>query len=110
MPSSLMTSTTSGWRCDSAREPADLASSPTRSANACAICERPAFPMQTKRTRSAGNGRLGGGKDELGPRRSAESERERLDGFGNEPVEEKGSAPVRDLDQARLAQHLEVVR
>src|SRR5438067_494056 len=81
---------------------------PARSANACAICERPAFPIQTKRTFSAGNGRLRD-EDELGPRRAAEREGKRLDRLGDEPIEEERPALARDFDQASLAQDLEVV-
>src|SRR6476660_4852039 len=110
MPTSRITSTTSGGRCASAGEPRDRTSSPARSAKACAICERPAFPMQTKRTLSAGNGALRGREHELWLRGTAERERERFHSLGNEPVEGKGASPVRDLDQAGLAQDLQVMR
>ena len=65
--------------------------------------------MQTKRTFSAGNGALRGREHELRLRRTAEREGERFDSFGNEPVEGKGASPVRDLDQAGLAQDLQVM-
>src|SRR4029453_14400161 len=107
MPSSRITSITSGWRCDSACDPADRASSPARSAKACAIWERPAFPMQTKRTFSAGNGALCGREDEIRLWRAAEREGERLDGLRNEAIEEVRAALVGDLDQAGLAQDLQ---
>src|SRR6476660_372755 len=110
MPTSRITSTTSGGRCASAGEPRDRTSSPARSANACAICERPAFPMQTKRTFSAGNGALRGRQHELGLRRTAKREGERLDGLRNEAIEGERAALVGDLDQAGLTEHLQMVR
>src|SRR4051794_9243767 len=65
--------------------------------------------MQTNRTFSAGNGRLGGREDERGPRGAAERERQRLDRLGDEPVEEERPALARDLDQPRLTEDLEAV-
>ena len=66
--------------------------------------------MQTNRTRLAGNRAPGGREDEL--RRPCPTQREgkRLDGLGNEPVEDPCLPLVRDLDQPRLAQDAEVVR
>src|SRR5262245_11952507 len=110
MPSSRITSTTSGRRCDPACDPAGRPSSSASPATACAIFERPAFPMQTKRTLSAGNGALGGRENELGLARAAEREGQRLHRLRNETVEREGAAPVGDLDQAGLAQDLQVVR
>src|SRR5215475_5740109 len=66
--------------------------------------------MQTKRTLSAGNGALGGRENELGLARAAEREGQRLHRLRNETVEREGAAPVGDLDQAGLAQDLQVVR
>src|SRR5687768_16653674 len=65
--------------------------------------------MQTKRTLSAGNRALGRREDELRLRRAAERERERFHRLGNQPIEVPRLALVGDLDQPRLAKHLQMM-
>ena len=65
--------------------------------------------MQTNRTRLPGNAALGRGEYQVGLRAPAERERERLDRFWHQSVEDPGPPLVRDLDQPGFTQHTQVM-
>ena len=77
---------------------------PSRSYSACAICDRPALPMQTKYARGRPLTRP--------PARRARQARTRArpTASGHQPVVDPRPALARDLDEPGLAQHFQVVR